>query len=112
MVWSGWGWLGYVIIGCAIVAAMRLCDALAGPQFLRANHWVFAGSWVVSSAACWLLGRRLNRSLPVRVLGFRSIHDATAEGHTIFFLRLEFGGLVGLPIHVALIAMGPQYLNR
>ena len=74
--------------------------------------WILAHSWVVSSALCWSLGRWLNRGLPIRVLGYRSIHDSHTDGHTIFVFRLEFGGIAALPIHILVAVYGPQFLDR
>ncbi|MFO0844811.1 MAG: hypothetical protein U0797_20835 [Gemmataceae bacterium] len=112
MIWSGWGWLGYVIIAAVLIGTIKLPESMAGPGFLQANPWILAVSWVVSSALCWTLGRWLNRGLPIRVLGYRSIHDSHTDGHTIFVFRLEFGGLAALPIHILLAVYGPQFFDR
>jgi hypothetical protein len=107
LAWTGFGWLGYVIILGAFVATHKLLDAAFGPGFCRQNSPTLAAtSWVAGSLLCWPVGRYFNRDLPLRVFDADWARRGRSEAHSTLFVRLEFAGLVGLPFHVLIAVTG------
>lgn len=94
-IWTGWGWLGYLITIGIPSSIDGLGWKLGGDFFMRDHVWLLVPSFIASTAACWFLGRRLNRDLPPRILGFNEAKNPmqTFQGHTFFFLSLESGGI-------------------
>ena len=102
MAWSGFGWLGYVVIFGTLLGTRELCNEAFGPGFSREHAVVvIACAVIVSSLLCWPIGRFFNRHLPWKVFDADWAWGGRTVAHSTFFVRLECAGLVvGLPIHV------------
>ena len=111
MIWSGWGWLGYFVIIVFLLGPIFLTEAIAGPNFFDDNPWLAVGSFSVSSVLCWFIGRWFNRGLPIRVLGYHSIHQSRTEGHTTFIFRLEFAWILSIPLYAIVLIFGHKALG-
>ncbi len=103
VVWTSRGWVGFLyILGC-LIGGMFLTDSLLGEGTWESNVWPKFAALLVCSALCWVTGRPLNRGLPPRVLAVPSKLGSWADpslGHTLAFVRLEYAGLVALPLYL------------
>jgi 4-hydroxybenzoate polyprenyltransferase len=88
LVWSRLGCLGFLIVAGVLIGALYLAEALGGRTAVEEHPWVLAVSWLLSSALCWVVGRRLNRDYGHQVL------DIHFTGHSTMGVRLEYAGLI------------------
>lgn len=105
VVWSGFGILVSVIPALTLAAMQLATDALFGAAaYWQHSQWLFSLGLLLSAAAVWLLGRRLNTR------GARLLLDpATGEQvtlrprHSFFFIRMEYWA--------GLLALGAMWLS-
>ena len=113
MAWTGFGWLGYAIIIGTFIGSMAVLDLLFGNGFARQHAVLLAVcTFAVSSALSWPIGRYFNRHLPVQVFDADWAWRGRTTAHSTFFVRLEFAGLVGLPILIIVAVGGLDALTR
>jgi hypothetical protein len=63
-------------------------------------------TFAVSSAACWPIGRYFNRNRPPKVFDEDWAWRGQTTAHSAFFIRLEFAGLVGIPVLIVVAIFG------
>ena len=94
--WRGYGLLVPPIYAAALAACLALGYAVVpaeDPEKLP--HWLFALSFLIAGAICWLLGRRLNSppaspsAKPARFLAYEP-----GERHDLYHLRIEHWGVL------------------
>ncbi len=81
-------------------AAFGLVAGLQGSDTPLGDH-TFA--WIVVSllnaGICYLVGRRVNRGLRPRFIDYFRVNGREyAEGHTFLHIRLEYAGVITLPV--------------
>jgi hypothetical protein len=108
MAWSGFGWLGYVVIVGVTFGIAWVLDWVFGPGFALQNPLILAVcSWPCASLLCWPVGRLFNRTLPLQVFDTDWAWRGRTAAHSTFFVRLEFAGLVvGFPLFLILALSG------
>ena len=85
LVWRGLGILVLLIAGGAMVGGQFAAEKAFGAGYWQQNAWPAAAAVLVSGAACWFLGRRLNK--PAR----KDAGDhRRAWTHDLFFVRMEW----------------------
>lgn len=98
IIWSGMGWLGYIIIAGVMAITEVLAESLWGRRSSDKHPWIFIFSWAITSIVCWFVGRWFNRDCPAKVLGFKSFDSfnwgGKFDGHTTAGVRLEYAGLI------------------
>lgn len=111
--WTGFGWLAYAIVVGTFFGTVAVLDHLFGPGFSQQHSIVAAiGTFIVSSALCWPVGRHLNRHLPFSVFDSDWAWRGHTTAHSAFFVRLEFGALAVLPFLIAVAFTGVDGLFR
>jgi hypothetical protein len=110
--WTGFGWLGYAIILGTFGGSMAVLDLLFGDGFSRQHPIVLSVcTFAASSTLCWPVGRYFNRHLPIRVFDADWAWRGRTTAHSTFFVRLEFAGLIGLPILTLVAILGLDVLD-
>jgi hypothetical protein len=109
VVWTGRGWIGFIfIVGCLIGGGL-LVDSVYGDGYFETYLWPKMAALFVCFALCWIVGRPLNRNLPTRIFDPpRRVTDPVtgttqtvgANGHTLAFVRLEYAGLIAVPLYL------------
>lgn len=70
-----------------------------GKQPFGGSVWPWLLAAVLGAGICWLVGRRVNRGLRPRFIDcIRENGREYAEGHTFFHVRLEYTGLITVPL--------------
>jgi hypothetical protein len=109
VIWTGYGWIGFVFIVGSLIGGEQLIDNALGDGYFEGHLWPKAAALIVCSALCWAVGRPLNRNLPKRIFDVpRRVNDPAtgtlqtvgATGHTLAFVRLEYAGLVAAPVYL------------
>jgi hypothetical protein len=109
VVWTGRGWIGFVfIVGC-LIGGNQLIDYVLGDRYFEDHIWPKLAALLVCFVLCWIVGRPLNRNLPARIFDVpRRVKDPVtatpqiegATSHTLAFVRLEYAGLVAVPLYL------------
>lgn len=109
VIWTGHGWIGFVFIVGSLIAGNELTDSLLGNGYFETHLWPVFVALLVCSTLCWLVGRPMNKNLPRRIFDPpRRVKDPTtgksqtvgATGHTLAFVRLEYAGLIAVPLYL------------
>jgi hypothetical protein len=107
MAWTGFGWLGFVVIFGSLFGVQAGLDLLFGDGYARQHSVVLAVcTFVVSSTICWPIGRYFNRHLPPGLFDADWVYRGQTTAHSTFFIRLECAGLVGIPLLIVLAIIG------
>jgi membrane protein YqaA with SNARE-associated domain len=95
VVWTGFGWLGFLIPFGVHFATIPILELILGPGFYARRPFVVGVcSWVLGSLLCYPIGRYFNRALPVRFIDSDLAEHGRTQAHTTFYIRLEFAGVV------------------
>ena len=108
VIWTGKGWIGFIVIVGCLLGGQQLFDWLLGEGSFERHLWPKLAALLVCLILCWTLGRWLNRDLPRRVFEgpARNAPPGTdplshgVEGHTLAFVRLEYAGIVAAPLYL------------
>lgn len=104
MTYTGRGGLAGALIifqamGFGLVAGLQGSDTPLGDHTLA---WIVVS--LLNAGICYLVGRRVNRGLRPRFFDhFRENGRDYAEGHTFLHVRLEYAGVITIPV---LLVMG------
>jgi hypothetical protein len=106
-VWTGHGWIGFAWAALCLIFTPDALDWLIPGREQDRGLEIFI-AFIVTALGCLIAGRMLNRDLPTRIVDLpqKRVDPATGEqlpiaasqGHTVFFIRLEFAFLIAGPI--------------
>ena len=114
LAWSGFGWIAYFIIGGSLFGMVAVLDGVFGAGYSRQHSVVLAVcAATASSLLCWPVGRYFNRHLPPKVFDGSWARKGRPEGHSTFFVRMEYAGLlVGLPLFLMVACLGLDGMDQ
>ena len=114
LAWSGYGWIAYFIIGGSLLGIAAALDGVFGAGYSGQHSVLLAVcAAVASSVLCWVVGRYFNRHLPPKVFDSKWAWKGKPEGHSTFFVRMEYAGLlVGLPLFLMVAFLGLDGMGR
>jgi len=97
IVWRGLGILVLFIAAAAVFGGQFATDKAFGPGYWQQNAWPAAAAVVFAGAACWFLGRRLNKPARKDAGEHRRLWT-----HDLFFVRMEWWAF---PLAAAAVAI-------
>ncbi|HTY88152.1 MAG TPA: hypothetical protein VMB80_11855 [Candidatus Acidoferrum sp.] len=92
IIWTGKGYLVFVIVfGCSLIANL-IVNAKAGPDYYDQHKWPFAVSLLVSAAICWPLGDYLRKRSDQVVIDKQTGKEfvINQSRHTLFFIPMHW----------------------
>ena len=95
LIWTGRGGIAGALILLQVLGVGIGGLLLGFGDVLASSPWIWLVGGFVNAAICWMVGRRVNRGLEPRVIDY--IHDGNrsfALGHTFYFVRLEYCGVI------------------
>ncbi len=90
IIWSGWGFLGFLIPVAITFATALLVELINGKGYAALHNWPTGLGLLLSAAALYLLSQRLNA--PGRTLVDPNTGQAIVlrRRHTLFFIPLQW----------------------
>lgn len=92
IIWSGKGYLVFVIVfGCSLIANL-ISNAKVGPGYYNHHKWPLAISLLVSAAVCWPLGDYLRKRSDRVVIDKQTGREfvINQSRHTLFFIPMHW----------------------
>ena len=89
-----------VILAGALVGSFFAADAAFGAGYWQQNAWPAASAAFGAGAACWVLGRRLNK--PAR----KDAEHRRAWTHDLLFVRMEWWAFPLAAVALAMVLTG------
>lgn len=98
MEFTGSGGLVYFIAFLQAIAQAVFTHFLANS--VGTSIWAHLAFGAAGAVVCFFVGRHENRELPPAIFDYKKLEDGKegADGHTFFFVRMEYGGLVTIPM--------------
>jgi hypothetical protein len=99
IIWSGLGFLVFVIaFACSLVMAV-FTNALFGDGYYTSHSWPLAVAMAIAGALTWLLGKALNRRKGKVMIEKETGREVVLRpNHSLFFVKVHYWG----PILIAL----------
>jgi hypothetical protein len=99
IIWSGLGFLVFVIAFACSFAMAVFTNALFGDGYYTAHSWPLAVAMAIAGALTWLLGNALNRRKGKVMIEKETGREVVLQtNHSLFFVRVHYWG----PILIAL----------
>ena len=92
IIWTGKGYLVFVIVfGCSLIANL-IFNAEVGPGYYDHHKWPFAVSLLVSAAICWPLGDYLRKGSDRMVIDKQTGREfvINQSRHTLFWIPMRW----------------------
>ena len=107
VIWRGYGLVVPVVAVAGMVGVQLVVESLMGDGYWKTHRWPLQAAALLSGAALWWLGRRLNGT-PARhwidaASGIEFSHRPSQ--HSFFYVPVEWAGLVVALLMLALSLM-------
>jgi hypothetical protein len=104
--YTGYGWIA--LIGLVVVAFLPtlVTDFAIRRNYTQEHGWPILVAGLACFLICLVSGLIANRKLPHKV--FDKVAEFGAAGHTFFWIRLEYAGLLSLALSVILAVVAPK----
>lgn len=100
IVWRGFGILVLVIVAGSLLGSAFVADEVLGAGYWQQHAWPAAVAALVAGAACWVLGRRLNK--PAR----KDAEHRRTWTHDLLFVRMEWWAFPLAAVALAMVLTG------
>src|ERR1700761_5186834 len=107
IIWSGKGYLVFVIIFCCSLIGNLVSNAVGGSNYYEHHKWPLAVMLVVSALICWLLGDYLRKRSDQVVIDKKTGREfvINQSHHTLFWIPMHWWGPILLVIALILFAI-------